>query len=217
MRLNLRDAGQSRRLLALAKIYNGGKRLEAARIGAVGLQVIRDWVLRFNERGPAGLIDGKATGQPPKLTDDQRQALARLVAAGARHGENIARHLERDDHRRRNADGRWKQGRVPARTTLFLEFLICSRVFRPSSERIQQGVDHPRTTDIGKFHGIELDAWIAIQSRQSKQSRGGGGGLLFTITQRTPLQLTRILAGSFPTMAFLSAMLESEKSTLNIL
>ncbi len=62
-----KDAGQSRRLLALAEIYNGGKRLDAARVGSVGLQVIRGWVLRFNAKGPAGLIDGKATGQPPKL------------------------------------------------------------------------------------------------------------------------------------------------------
>ena len=61
-----KDAGQSRRLLALAEIYDGGKRRDAARIGDVGLQVIRDWVLRFNARGPGGLIDGKATGQPSR-------------------------------------------------------------------------------------------------------------------------------------------------------
>jgi putative transposase len=77
-----RDAGQSRRLLSLAEIYDGGKRLDAARIGDVGLQVIRDWVLRFNEHGPAGLVDGKSTGQPPKLNDEQRQALAEIVESG---------------------------------------------------------------------------------------------------------------------------------------
>ena len=49
-----KDAGQSRRLLALAEIYDGGKRGDAARIGDVGLQVIRDWVLRFNPRGRMG-------------------------------------------------------------------------------------------------------------------------------------------------------------------
>jgi transposase len=77
-----KDAGQSRRLLALAEIYDGGRRKDAARIGDVGLQVIRDWVLRFNAKGPAGLIDGKAWGQPPKLNDEQRQALARIVDSG---------------------------------------------------------------------------------------------------------------------------------------
>ena len=77
-----KDADQSRRLLALAAIYDGGKRKDAARNGDVGLQVVRDWVLRFNGKGPDGLIDCKATGQPCKLNDDQRQALAALVEEG---------------------------------------------------------------------------------------------------------------------------------------
>ena len=37
-------------------------RTEAAQIGGVGLQVIRDWVLKFNAHGPDGLIDRKAPG-----------------------------------------------------------------------------------------------------------------------------------------------------------
>ena len=53
-----RDATQSRRLLALAEVYDGGSRTDASRIGGVGLQIIRDWVLRFNARGPDGLVDG---------------------------------------------------------------------------------------------------------------------------------------------------------------
>ena len=77
-----RDAAQSRRLLALAEIYDGGRRSDAARIGGVGLQIIRDWVLRFNARGPAGLIDSKHPGPKPKLDDDQRAALAEMVEAG---------------------------------------------------------------------------------------------------------------------------------------
>ncbi len=39
-----RDAGPSRRRLALAAIYEGESRSQAARIGAVGLQTVRDWV-----------------------------------------------------------------------------------------------------------------------------------------------------------------------------
>ena len=77
-----RDANQGRRLLALAEIYDGGKRGDAARIGGVGLQTVRDWVLRFNAAGPAGLVDGKAPGQTPKLNDAQREALARIVESG---------------------------------------------------------------------------------------------------------------------------------------
>jgi len=78
-----RDANQMRRLLALAEIYDGGgSRGDAARIGGVGLQTIRDWVLRFNARGPDGLIDGKAPGRAPKLNAIQRQELARMVESG---------------------------------------------------------------------------------------------------------------------------------------
>jgi putative transposase len=77
-----RDAGQSRRLLARAEIDEGGSRRDAARIGVVGLQTVRDWVLAFNAAGPAGLIDRKAPGQRPKLTQAQRQALAQIVESG---------------------------------------------------------------------------------------------------------------------------------------
>ena len=77
-----KDAAQSRRLLALAEVYDGGTRTDAARIGGVGLQTVRDWVLAFNAGGPAGLIDGKAPGNPCKLNDAQRQALARIIESG---------------------------------------------------------------------------------------------------------------------------------------
>ncbi len=76
------SGSQTRRLLALAEIYDGGTRGDAARIGGVGLQTVRDWVLRFNGEGPAGLVDGKAPGAPPKLNQAQRQAVARMVESG---------------------------------------------------------------------------------------------------------------------------------------
>ena len=77
-----KDGPQARRLLALAAIYDGVTRSEAAKIGGVGLQIMRDWVLRFNARGPEGLLDGKGPGQPPKLNDAQRQAIARMIESG---------------------------------------------------------------------------------------------------------------------------------------
>jgi hypothetical protein len=61
-----KDGPQARRLLTLAAIYDGETRTEAAKIGGVGLQIIRDWVLRFNARGSEGLLDGKPPGQPSK-------------------------------------------------------------------------------------------------------------------------------------------------------
>ena len=77
-----KNAAQGRRLLALAEIYDGGSRSDAARIGGVTLQIVRDWVMRFNARGPDGLINGKAPGNRAKLNDEQRQALARIVESG---------------------------------------------------------------------------------------------------------------------------------------
>jgi transposase len=76
------DADQVRRLLALALVYDGGSRSAGARAGGVGLQTFRDWVLRFNAKGPAGLVDGKAPGQVPRLDRAQRGELAQLVEDG---------------------------------------------------------------------------------------------------------------------------------------
>jgi transposase len=77
-----KDASQARRLLALAAIYDGASRTEAARIGGVTLQIVRDWVPRFNAEGPGGLIDRKAPGQPSRLRDPHRAALAAMVESG---------------------------------------------------------------------------------------------------------------------------------------
>jgi transposase len=76
------DGPQARRLLALAEIYDGGSRTDAARLGGVRLQSVRDWVLRFNAHGPAGLLDLKAPGPQPQLNDAQRLALKEIVEAG---------------------------------------------------------------------------------------------------------------------------------------
>jgi transposase len=76
------DAVQTRRLLALAAIYDGSSRTEAAKLGGVGLQTVRDWVLAFNAEGPPGLVNGKAPGNRPLLTDAHRQALLQIVESG---------------------------------------------------------------------------------------------------------------------------------------
>ena len=73
---------QTRRLLALAEIYDGRSRSEAARLGGVGLQTVRDWVLAFNAEGPEGLLNGKAPGKVPILNDVHRRALAEIVETG---------------------------------------------------------------------------------------------------------------------------------------
>ncbi len=77
-----RDPDQTRRLLAVAAIYDGASRTEAAQIGCVTLQIVRDWVLRFNARGPEGLRTGRAPGATPRLNGQQREALQAIVDQG---------------------------------------------------------------------------------------------------------------------------------------
>lgn len=68
--------------LALAENYDGRRRSDAARLAGVGLQIIRDWVLRFNAEGPDGLINHKGSGPPSRLTDEQRAMLRQAVEEG---------------------------------------------------------------------------------------------------------------------------------------
>src|SRR5438309_6795873 len=77
-----KNANQVRRFLALASIYDGASRAEAAEIGGVTRQIIRDWVLKFNTEGPDGLIDRKAPGQPSRLNETHRTALAAALESG---------------------------------------------------------------------------------------------------------------------------------------
>ena len=77
-----KNGPQAGLLLALAAIYEGGSRHEAAKIGGVTVQIVRDWVLKFNAHGPDGLIDRKPPGQAPRLNDAHRTALASIIESG---------------------------------------------------------------------------------------------------------------------------------------
>jgi len=77
-----KDAGQARRLLAIAAVLDGASREDAAKIGGMDRQTLRDWVIRFNEQGPDGLINIPSPGAPPKLDDTHRAFLARIVEEG---------------------------------------------------------------------------------------------------------------------------------------
>ena len=77
-----KDGPQARRLLALAAVYEGATRIAAAKIGGVTLQIVRDWVMKFNAHGPDGLINKKAPGQPSKLKNIHRAALAKIIEEG---------------------------------------------------------------------------------------------------------------------------------------
>src|SRR4028118_1098518 len=101
-----KNANQSRRLLSLAAVVDGMNRAEAARIGGGGgesprggggrgergagaargggmaRQTLRAWVHRFNTHGPDGLRDTWSKGPEPRLSEEQRAEIARLVETG---------------------------------------------------------------------------------------------------------------------------------------
>src|SRR6201985_82992 len=73
-----KDAAQARRLVAIAAVLDGASRTEAAKIGGMDRQTLRDWVIRFNEQGADGLINVPAPGAPARLNKGQRGFLARV-------------------------------------------------------------------------------------------------------------------------------------------
>src|SRR5579863_6254314 len=77
-----KDANQSRRLLSLAAVREGRDRAEAARIGGMDRQTLRDWVHRFNAQGPDGLKDIRSKGQPQRLSAEQLAAFSEIVETG---------------------------------------------------------------------------------------------------------------------------------------
>lgn len=77
-----RDAGQVRRLLALASVLDGRSRTEAAAHGGMDRQTLCDWVHRYNASGIDGLKSGHGPGKPPSLSGEQMAELKATVLQG---------------------------------------------------------------------------------------------------------------------------------------
>src|SRR3984893_16115453 len=148
-----RDPDQTRRLLALAEIYDGGSRPDAARIGGVGVQIVRDWVVRFNAKGPDGLLNGKAPGARSILDERQRRALRQAVGDGAIPAlPGVVR--------RRLIDGaQW----------LFEEFRVS--ISKPTLSRELQHMGFRKLSARPRHHGQDEEAAAAFK----KLSRPRGG------------------------------------------
>ena len=77
-----KNANQSRRLLSIAAVLDGMSRADAAKIGGMDRQTLRDWAHKFNALGPDGLKDNYRAGNPRRLSKVQQQELAKLVETG---------------------------------------------------------------------------------------------------------------------------------------
>jgi transposase len=82
----LTDIQHGRRLRAIAAVLEGKSRTQAASIGGMERQTLRDWVHRFNTEGPDGLKNVRPPGRPPKLGSEQLAAIEALVSDPQAHG-----------------------------------------------------------------------------------------------------------------------------------
>ncbi len=74
-----KDTDQTRRLLAIALVLGGRSRSEAAVAAGMQRQTLRDWVVRYNAEGIAGLADRARSGRPSRLTKEQLAAFDAMV------------------------------------------------------------------------------------------------------------------------------------------
>lgn len=77
-----KDANAARRMLALALVLEGYNRGEAGKLCGMDRQTLRDWVLRYNAEGVAGLCNRIAAGPKPRLTPEQEALVAEMVRKG---------------------------------------------------------------------------------------------------------------------------------------
>ena len=76
------DPRVTRRILAIANALSGMNRAEAASSAGMDRQTLRDWVIRYNAHGVAGLVDRWAGGRPAILDETQQVELLEVVLKG---------------------------------------------------------------------------------------------------------------------------------------
>src|SRR5262244_504704 len=76
------DVRVMRRFLAIANALSGMNRAEAARGAGMDRQTLRDWVIRYNAHGIAGLVDRWNGGRPPILDARQQAELLEITLKG---------------------------------------------------------------------------------------------------------------------------------------
>jgi hypothetical protein len=76
------DANAARRMLGLALVLEGYARGEAARLCGMDRQTLRDWVIRYNAEGVAGLSDRTSPARYGRSRTACRFAVYELVGGG---------------------------------------------------------------------------------------------------------------------------------------
>jgi transposase len=73
------DGRVAARMFAIAHALDGMRREQAARLAGMDRQVLRDWVVRYNAEGVAGLHNRPLPGPRPKLTEGEMATLRGII------------------------------------------------------------------------------------------------------------------------------------------
>ena len=95
-----RDADAARRILAIGLVLEGKSRKEAAESCGMDRQTLRDWVVRYNEGGLAGLSERVPPGRSCRLSSEQMTELSEIVEAGPDPAVDLVVRWRRVDLRR---------------------------------------------------------------------------------------------------------------------
>lgn len=73
----------ARRMLAIANALEGMSRALAAKLAGMDRQALRDWVIRYNEAGIAGLDDRWGDGRPTQISEAQLASIKNTILKAA--------------------------------------------------------------------------------------------------------------------------------------
>ncbi|MEJ1159543.1 helix-turn-helix domain-containing protein [Prosthecomicrobium sp. N25] len=79
------------RLLAIANALSGMSRKASAEAAGMDRQMLRDWVIRFNAEGIAGLADRHRSGRPPWLDEGEQAVLKAMILRGPDREGTVSR------------------------------------------------------------------------------------------------------------------------------
>jgi transposase len=77
-----KDLDMCLRIQALLLVSRGHREADTAAAIGVGHRTVQDWIHRFRSGGVPGLRKGPFEGGKPRLTDEQKSELSRIVEAG---------------------------------------------------------------------------------------------------------------------------------------
>jgi transposase len=164
-----KNARVTRRILAIAMVLDGHSRETAAEACAMDRQTLRDWVLRYNDYGLAGLSDHPHPGRLPSLTAEQEAEVVTWVETGPDLAKDGVVRWRRIDLRERIKD---RFGVV------FHERSIGKLLRRLNFRRISVRPQHPETDEAAQeAFKKNLPNWCEPRFRtalRASQSSSGG-------------------------------------------